>query len=65
MKLITDLPTLLFRGRGCDEDALRKQLQEATNRIATLEIQGSRLKEERDEARGHLQRIRSSIAIMT
>jgi hypothetical protein len=67
MNLITDVKQLLARAKGEDPEmvALRK-------RIATLEIQGGRLKEERDQARrerdkaqAHLEKIRTSIAIMT
>jgi phage shock protein A len=52
-------------GREGEKEFLETRLREAANRIATLEIQCGRIKEERDAARAHLKRIRSSIAIMT
>ncbi|KOX53867.1 hypothetical protein ADL19_14955 [Streptomyces purpurogeneiscleroticus] len=42
-----------------------RELRELRNRVSFLEIQGGRIKEERDQARAHLKRIRESIAIMT
>jgi FtsZ-binding cell division protein ZapB len=48
-----------------EKNLLREEVRILKNRVSTLEIQGGRLKEERDEAREHLKRIRSSIAIMT
>lgn len=51
---------------------LQGRLREAVNRIGTLEVQSGRLKQERDRAReerdraqAHLEKIRTTIAIMT
>lgn len=63
MSLITDMKQLL---------AHDKEKVELRNRVASLEIQCGRIKEERDRAReerdraqAHLERIRRSVAIMT
>jgi cell shape-determining protein MreC len=48
-----------------EKNALREENRVLKNRVSLLEIQAGRIKEERDEARAHLARIRSSIAIMT
>jgi chromosome segregation ATPase len=70
MSLITDMKQLLAHDK--EKAELREQVRVLTNRVATLEIQGGRIKEERDKAREerdgarfHLQRIRDSIVIMT
>jgi hypothetical protein len=58
MKMTTWICDTVIRPLQDENQALKK-------RVALLEIQGGRIKEERDEARAHLKRIHASIAIMT